>query len=400
MLLRVWIVERDPAVRRHLRMHLEMLATVQVIGEASDPRDLGDMGSGRPDTVFVGIPEGPGAPEVLTALARMRRQLPAVPVIATGAGNSADLVIQALRAGAVEFVRQPCSKEDLAAAIDKVGRLRSVAQTPHAEPGRVTAVFSLKGGLGQTTLATNLAVCLAAQAKRSVVLADFDIRQGGVATALGLTSIYSTLDAFAQTERLDEAFLRGLLVPHPSGVLVLPAPGDIPQGHFDPDQVRSGLEIVRGYFKHVILDLPHDVEPGTVAALEFAEEILYVVGLNVPALRAGAAGVAALRQLGIASWKFKVVVARANARDEVNLKAAREALGLPIFWCIPNDYPTVAGSLNEGQPLVLTAPRSEVARSLHHLSEQLVRGGRPAPGAKHDSRWIPSVVRRILTRTA
>ena len=400
MLLRVWIVERDPAVRRHLRMHLEMLATVQVIGEAADPRDLGDAGSARPDAVFVGIPEGPGAPEVLTAVSRMRRQLPTVPVIATGPGSSADLVIQALRAGAVEFVRQPCSKEDLAGAIDKVGRLRPAAQTAPIEPGRVTAVYSLKGGLGVTTLAVNLAVCLARQAPGPVMLADCDIRQGGVATALGLTPTYSTLDAFAQTERLDEAFLRGLLLSHASGLLVLPAPGDLPQGHFDPEQMRSGLEIVQRYFKHVVIDLPHDVEPGTVAALESSEEILYVVGLTVPALRAGAAGLTALRKLGIAPWKFKIVVSRANARDEVGFKAAREALGLPVWWQIPNDYATVAGSLNEGMPFVLTSPRSEVARGVSRLGELLATNHVASAGAKSENGWLPSVVRRMLAREA
>ncbi len=398
MLSFVRIVEADPAVRRHLREQLQSLGTVQVVGEAADPRELERQTSSRPDAVFVGIPEGQGAEEALAALTRLPQQLPGVPVIATGPGHSADLVIRALRAGAVEFVRQPPSKEDLLAALAKIGQFRSAPVPERAEQGRITAVYAIRGGLGVTTLATNLAVSLAKHQPGNVVLADFDIRQGGVATLLNMQPSYSTLDAFGHAERLDEAFLRGLLLPHPSGLLVLPAPPEVSRGGFDPVQVRAGLEFVRGIFNHIVLDLPHDVEPGTIAALEAADQILFVVALNVAALRAGAAGLAALRHLGIPSGKIKIVVARADAREGVNLKGAREALGMPIFWRIPNDYPTVIGSVNEGQPLVLTAARSEIARNIEQLGARLVRAPQAAD-AERRAGWMPSL-RRLLTRGA
>ena len=122
------------------------------------------------------------------------------------------------------------------------------------KPGRVTAVFATKGGVGVTTVATNLAVCLA-QREASTLLIDLDARQSDVATFLNLRSSYSVLDAFENVGRMDESFLRGLLVRHSSGLWVLPGPSRIERIQFGAEPVRVGIEIMRSHFDHVIVDL-------------------------------------------------------------------------------------------------------------------------------------------------
>jgi pilus assembly protein CpaE len=254
-------------------------------------------------------------------------------------------------------------------------------------------VYAIKGGLGVTTLATNLAVCLAQNAPDTVVAVDLDLRQGGVGTLLNVQPTYSVMDAFGQTDRLDEAFLRGLVVRHACGLNVLAAPPEIERSRFTPEQVREGLDVIRSNFAHVVLDLPHDLDPGTIAALEESAEILYLVGLNVPAVRAASAGLIALRHLGIDHRKLKVVVSRADAQEEVSLRQAREALGVPVFWRIPNDYPTVLSSINGGTPFVLGSPRSEITRNLRQLSDKLRHEPEPKSKSRAES---TSLLRRVL----
>jgi len=221
---------------------------------------------------------------------------------------------------------------------------------------------------------------------------DLDLRQGGVSTLLNMRPSYSVLDAFAQSERLDESFLRGLLAQHASGLQVLAAPSQVERSRFTPEQVREGLSVIRSHFAHVVIDLPHDLDPGTIAALEESNDVLYLVGLNVPAVRAAAAGLTALRQLGIDNRKLKVIVSRADSDEEVSLRQAREALGAPVFWRIPNDYPTVLSSINQGAPLVLSSPRTAIARNVRELSGKLRHGA----GAGGKEREAPSLLRRVL----
>ena len=392
MLLRVLVLDTDTTSRRQLRQHLERMDRTTVVGEAHESAEALLVAKKGVDVAIIEVAEGPGEVQALNFIAQLVRLLPGVSVMATGPDGSADLVIRAIRAGAVEFLRRPISRDDLAAAIEKVRRLRKGPSTTDVRAGRVVSVYASKGGLGVTTLATNLAVCLAQDEPNAVIAVDLDLRQGGVSTLLNMRPQYSVLDAFAQSERLDESFLRGLLAQHASGLQLLAAPSHVERSRFTPEQVREGLGVIRSHFAKVVIDLPHDLDPGTIAALEESNDVLYLVGLNVPAVRAAAAGLTALRQLGIDNRKLKVIVSRADSDEEVSLRQAREALGAPVFWRIPNDYPTVLSSINQGAPLVLSSPRTAIARNVRELSGKLRHGA----GAGGKEREAPSLLRRVL----
>jgi pilus assembly protein CpaE len=128
----------------------------------------------------------------------------------------------------------------------------------------------------------------------------------------------------------------------------------------------------------VVLDLRHDFDPGTIAALEASDTILYLTSLTVSALRSGSAGLAALRHLGLNLQRLKIIVMREGTGEDVTLKHAQEALGLPIHWRTPSDYSTVVSSINTGQPVVTAAPRSKIAKNLRELAGGLYRPGSPS----------------------
>jgi len=353
--------------------------------------------SRRPDLVIADLPEdraggadGPPA-KMVEALART---FPDAAVFVTGLSVSADFVIEVIRAGAVEFLRRPVQDGDLAAALEKLLRIRRPTQ-PAARPARITSVFSTKGGLGVTTVATNLAVCLAERAPGRTILIDLDTRQSDVATFLNLRPSYSVLDALENPDRLDASFLQGLVVRHASGLVVLPGPTRIERGQLVAEQVQVMLEIIRSHFDHVVLDLRHDLDPGTIAALEASDQILFLTSLTVSALRSGAAGLAAFRHLGLNPQRVKVVIMREGTGEAVTLKHAHETLGVPIHWRTPSDYPTVVSAINNGEPVVTASPRSRIARNLRELAGGLF----PKPGAARPAAGRSAALTRLMWNT-
>ena len=370
-MLRTVIVESDPQACAALRRLLTVNPAVVVVGEFPELAvSLGEIASRRPDLVIAEVPFDPstGNPrQAARAVETLARAVPDAAVFATGPSLSAEFVIQVIRAGALEFLKRPVEREEVLAALDKVLRLRRTAAPP-AQAGRVTSVFSPKGGLGVTTVAVNLAVCLAQQDPGGVVLMDLDTRQSDLATLLNVRSTYSALDALENLDRLDESFLRGLLVRHPSGLLVLPGPNRFERTQLGGEQVRAGLDVVRSHFAHVVLDLRHELDAGTIAALETSDTVLFLTALDVCALRSSAAGLAAFRHLGLGLQKVQVVVMREGTGDDVTLKNAREALGLPISWKTPSDYAAVVAASNSGHPVVTASPRSKIAKNLRQLA--------------------------------
>jgi pilus assembly protein CpaE len=398
--LRTIIVDSDADSTAALKRILAASPSVVLVGEFVNTRQAAhEAPARRPDLVIVEVDEtGPTsvAEQPAWVIASLMRALPGAAIFATGQSTSADFVIEVIRAGALEFIRRPVEREDLISALEKVVRLRRGVPAAR-QPGRITSVFSTKGGLGVTTMATNLAVCLAERAQGSTILVDLDTRQSDVSTFLNLQPSYSILDALENLERLDESFLRGLITKHSSGLAILPGPSRMERSHLTAEQVQAGLDVIRAHFDHVVLDLKHDMDPATIAALEASDTILFLTGLNVSALRSGAAALAAFRHLGLGPQKLKVVVMREGTGNDVTTKHAREALGLPIHWRTPSDYPTVVASINTGTPVVTASPRSKVARNLRELAEQLARGPRPA--AEAASSRVASLARRLVWTT-
>lgn len=374
--LRAIIVDADAESRATLRGVLTSNRATMFVAEfANIAEALTEAPARGADLLIVQLPRHGDSVDIEgaeRAIDDLSKALPEAAIFATAPPVSAEVVIRVIRAGAVEFLTRPLERADVLAAIDKIVRRRGAAA--RGRGGKVTAVFSAKGGLGVTTIATNLAVCLAtAKANSNVLLVDLDSRQSDVSTFLNLRPTYSVLDAFENIGRMDESFLRGLLSKHTSGVWVLPGPSRMERIQLGAEPVRIGLELMRSYFDHVVLDLRHDLDNGTVAALEIADTILFLTGLDVAAVRAARAALAAYRALGISMQKVKVVVMREDTGEEVTAKHVKEALEAPVFWKIPNDYVSVVTAINSGDPVVMSAPRSNVARSLRALGDWLAQ---------------------------
>jgi pilus assembly protein CpaE len=391
--LRAVIVDSDPELRASIRHTLATVPSMAIVGEYTDVTDAAlKAPASRPDVMIVEVPIDParGDSWSATAIERLARRLPETAILATTTNASAEFVVQILRSGAMEFVRRPIEPRELVIALDKLARLRG--RTAQRQPGRVTAVFSAKGGLGATTLAVNLGVCLAEQAAApSTLLVELDTRHSDIVTFLDLRPRYSILDVFESMDRMDESLLQGLMVKHASGLWVLPGPSQIERGYLGAEQVQAGIDLLRGHFDQVVLDLRHDVDPGTIAALEAADTVLFLTSLNVSALRSGAAALAAFRHLGLDLKKIKVVVMRDGTGEDVTVKHAREALGLPVYWKTPSEYAPVVASINSGRPVVSAAPRSKFAKNVRQLSDMLAGDGRPS---------APSTTRRSVSLLA
>jgi pilus assembly protein CpaE len=397
--LRTILVDSDAESLTTLRRVFASSAAAVIVGEFPDIGQALIEGPTRnPDLMIVEVPRHlatQGADAATRMIENVSQTLPSTAVLVTGPSLPADFVIKLIRAGAVEFLTRPVERVDILAALDKLARFHR-GSAPARKLGRMTSVFSTKGGLGVTTMAANLAVSLASRASESVLLVDLDSRQSDIATFLNLRTTYSVLDAFENVGRMDESFLRGLLVRHGSGLWVLPGPQRMERIQFGAEPVRIGLEVMRSYFDHIVLDLRHDLDPGTVAALELSDTILYLTSLDVPAIRSAMAGLAAFRQLGVSQQRLKVVVMRDDTAEDMTTKQVRDALGLPIFWRVPNDYQAVMSSINTGNPVVLASPRSKIARSVTQLSDWV---GQQKPSGRGQPKHRGFSLKRLVWNT-
>jgi pilus assembly protein CpaE len=330
------------------------------------------------------VPLQNAAAPLLAALDREIRRLQTTFVIGTAPRADPELILRAMRSGIHEFLPLPLSDTDLASAVDRLMRRNQAS----AQRGRVIAVYSGKGGLGNSTIAVNIAHGFAGNHRNArVAVADLVVAGGDVRVLLDLRPTYDMADVAAKLDRIDSDLLHSLLTPSRGGVWVLPAPDDSELDNvLDGNVTTTIIELLRNDFVLTVLDCEHHLGERTLAALDSADRIVLVTELSVTALRSTQRTLGLCRRLGYPDEKLCVVVNRFQSGEVLSPADASELLKSEIFWRLPNDYRTAAAALAKGITVSEGDPLSKLSVSFGQLAAKL--GGTAAHvngnGKPHD----------------
>lgn len=328
---------------------------------------MGDLAlvdrNGAPDVVVVDLRGETGLP---AAIAALKRRNPQMGVVIVGSKLDPALMLEAMRAGVSEFVTDPVTAADLKAAVERVaGQVTSGGGS-----GNVLAFVGAKGGVGTTTLAVNVAAALAADHPGEVLIVDLHVAaHGDVALLLGVEPRFSVVDALENLHRLDESFLRTLVVKVKAGPDVLASPERPALRPPEPDQVRQLIERISTHYRVVVLDVPR-TDLGIIDALEPLSMMTLVVNQELPTVRR-AAQVAALLRQRFGKDKVAAVVSRYDSRADIGQDDIERVVGLPVWAVLPSDYRKAIAAANVGRPLV-SDNHSRLAGSVVKFAHRLV----------------------------
>lgn len=353
---------------------LTQFGFVQPFIAASIQEALDLLRSRRFDLLIVPLQDA--SVPVLAALDREIRRLQTTFVVGTAPRADPDLILRAMRSGIHEFLPLPLDEKDFASAVARLMRRNEAS----GQRGRVFAIYSGKGGLGNTTIAVNLAHAYAASHPSArVAVADLVVAGGDVRVFLDIRPRYDMADLAAKLDRIDSELLHSLLTPSRSGIWVLPAPD-----HSEVDDTLDGsvtttiIELLRTEFALTVIDCEHQVGERTLSALDSADRIVLVTELTVTALRSTQRTLGLCRRLGYSDEKLCVVVNRFQSGEVLSPADASELLKSEIFWRLPNDYRTAAAALAKGRTVTEGDPLSRLAIGFSQLAAKL---GGDAPGA-------------------
>jgi pilus assembly protein CpaE len=291
-----------------------------------------------------------------------------------------DLVLSAMRAGVRDVVYPDADAAELGVLLHRAIRSTSIrrrsatqasGEGTGAVQGRIIAVVSPKGGAGKTTVATNLAVGLAASAPHATVIVDLDLQFGDVASALQLAPEHSLADAVGLPAQKDSMVLKSFLSPHPSGLYALCAPDSPAEGEqVTGEQVSQLLDQLASEYAYIIIDTSPGLSEHTLAALDKASDFLFVGGMDVPSIRGLRKELDVLRELGMAPQNRHVVLNAADSRDGLTQRDVESTLGCKVDVLIPNTR-AVRLSTNQGVPLLESTKRRDPAtKALRRIVER------------------------------
>ena len=263
---------------------------------------------------------------------------------------------------------------------DQASRLRRLAQDQRPEAplfgARVVAITSGKGGVGKTNVVAGLAIALAQQGQRVIVM-DADFGLANLDILLGLSPKYTLEHVLRGEKVLEEILLEG-----PAGIRIIPASSGIQEltrlDTMSELRLVQGLQRVAETADWLLIDTAAGIHDSVLKLLMAAQEVILVTTPEPTSLVDAYAMVKVLH-LREAAKPLWLLVNNGQSADEAQetidqLQAATDRfLGkqIKVLGMIPSD-PHVLQAVRQQRGVVDLFPRSPAARAFQTIARQLL----------------------------
>jgi pilus assembly protein CpaE len=321
--------------------------------------------SANPDVVLVDIGADNPTPAI-RAIELLHQELPDCPVFAIGSMAQAQVIVNAMRAGAREFIERPTTTTDL---LEAFVRLTAAQRKVHREGarGKVFTVVNAKGGSGATTIAVNLALALQS-AHGNVALVDI-APLGHASLHMNLKPLFSVADAIRNLHRLDSSLLESFMTRHSDGLQLLAGTNTPLVVEPSTAEFARLFDMLVNHFRYVVVDASSRMDGTTRLVCNLSEMVLLVAHADVASLWSAARVQQYLGETG-GRERVRLVLNRFRKIPGFSESDAEAAAGVKLLWKVPNQYFAVSTAIDRGIPL-MQQNHTEIARSFTGLAALL-----------------------------
>ncbi len=349
---------------------------VEIISSIEGVRLQDPMDEGPWDIFFMEVEENPD--KAFSLIRTMQSTGRAEHFFLTSRDANPEVLIQAIKMGVKGFFPQPINREDVRAAILKIKEEKfnvDLEDTTLNRKGKIINVLGTKGGIGTTTISVNLAASLAAlEGDPSVVLVDMNLHFGEVPLFLGMEAVFDWVEVIKNLSRLDKTYLMSILLKHPSGIHVLPAPAKFSEEYsVNQQNIEDLFKAMQYIFDYVVVDNGQSFYGIAKGTIRMSDTLLLVTLLSLPCLINTRKLQDTLQHLGChlgypSEENIKVIVNRFVKNSDISLKDGEKSINKKIFCTIPNDYDITMRAINLGKPACMIDHGSEISNKFVELA--------------------------------
>ena len=350
----------------------------EVVSHRRDYLVTKGQGTGTADMLLLELDES-RPQQTFSHIGQLLGTAPNLEVFLTASRTDPQLLLEAFRLGVKEFLPQPLTRQDVEPALVRFEeRFRGRITEVDDQAGRVCCVIGARGGIGTSTVATNLATSVQQMRQRApVALVDLDMHGGDLGLFLDLQASQGLQHLSKDISRLDETIVRSSLVKHSSGLHLLASGYE----GFHEVQPTTGstmrvIGLLRSMHRHVFVDCGHVLEHAVKEALDSSDHVIVVTTLSLPTIRRTRRLLDTLRAAHYPAGKVNVVVNRYVNDQRELLKETEDMWGVRITGLIPNDYGTASEAIEHGKPLTIMASRTMIGqwylKEANHLIGDIV----------------------------
>ena len=389
----VMVVDDIPETRENIQRLLQFEKNIEVVGTAGSGKEaIAQAEKLKPDVIImdVNMPDMDG----ITATEMIRQKVPYVQVVILTVQDDPNYMRRAMLAGARDFLTKPPTIDELTAAVQRAGKLAqeersrlggAASVSSGAAPvaaavsgreafGKVIAFYTPKGGLGNTTLAVNLAVALNTP-DTPVVIVDGKMQYGDVVLFLNEHGKHDILDLIPRVDDLDAEVVESVLITHESsGLKIVAAPTRLEDaGQISGEQFGKLLQFLKTMFEYVVVDAGSMLDDIALAALDASDLIVSLVGQDIPSIKDARLFLDWLRSMEVPPEHIFLVMNRYDKRIGITPERVGDSFRHPVALSIPEDFRHVLPAINKGKPVLQADRGAPISRSIMKMAEMIRR---------------------------
>ena len=295
---------------------------------------------------------------------------------------SVDTLVNTLRNAAQVPVQHVISHPEVAPDVED-GRGRGAAPVrapaPPAYPPppssrtrqQIIGVFSGKGGVGRSVIATNLAIMLRQLTQEQVALVDADLQAGDIHVLLNM-NVSSSIDDLREAISLDAEIIHHSMAVHDTGLMVLRAPLHPESAElFTEDEMKRILVDLRENFDYLVVDMSAAYSEANLTILDMADQVILVTTLEITSLNKATRFFEVAERLGFPEQKIVLVCNRVQSYYGIKPKQLESQVRHPIAAQFPEENQLMVSAVNRGIPFVLQHRNHPFTKQLGSLAKQL-----------------------------
>ncbi len=372
--LTVVILALDEEQRTILKMLVDGTAIARTIHSlagypvgSTDPV-LRRIHEARADVLLVDIPAQDPA-TALRAIDLLHVEVPKSAIFGVGEMAQPQIIVNAMRGGAVEFLERPVSTNHLLEAFARLSSSQRKSRTDGTIRGKVYTVVNAKGGSGATTVAVNTAAALHS-IHGGVALVDL-APLGHAALHLNVKPTFTVVDAIRNLHRLDGSLLEGFMTRDERGLHLLAGVTEpLPVEPSNSEFARL-FDLLVTHYRHIVVDASTRLDAVTRVVCDLSDSVLLVAHTDVASLWS-AGKVQNYLNDGSGRERVKLILNRFRKISGFTDADAEAATHAKLLWKIPNNYAAVSTAIDRGNP-VTQQNHSEIARAFLGLATALTQ---------------------------
>ncbi|QXZ13615.1 pilus assembly protein [Pseudomonas sp. AO-1] len=298
---------------------------------------------------------------------------PMLAIVALGDGMDNQLVLNAMRAGARDFVAYGSRASEVAGLVRRLNK-RLPPVTTNTQLGGLTVLYGTQSNSDGALLANHMALVVQKSGQQTLLL-DLGLPRGDSLALLGLESSFHFGDALRHLRRLDATLIDSAFTSTEAGLRILAyASSDEPLDSTSAAELYMLLSALRQHFQHIVVNLTGQSDSEALRTfVSHCDKLIWYTDQNVLNCRRNLAVLNLWREKGMKLDHARLLVDGYLSSVAPDAETLGKTFNLEVIAVLAANAEVRLNAKNQGVSLFELAPREKLTQSLRTLGERLAK---------------------------